>query len=214
MCSTNSTVIDGLSSGWRLLWVVLLCACSSLPVQDSSRIVADLDADGRPEHIRVDRIETAQERGPLMRLSIAHAGEQQYSGLYPGWKLVTRDIDADGKSEVIIALSKVDYRDRQLRNRLYVYQWDGDLQDKWRGSRFPRAFIDFRFVQEAGANQAVLQLLEIDPASRLLYLGRYRWLHFGFAKLDDRHITCSILIPETGLESWFAPGALEQCGRK
>lgn len=173
--------------------------------------MADLDGDGIPEQLHVETIPRETTATPLLRLSIDRNNRQRYSGLFPGWKVAAQDVDADGRTEIVIALSKVDYRDKALRNRLYVYGWNNKLVDRWRGSRFPRPFIDFEFEQGRHGKAATLKLLEIDVDRRRFFLGRYRWLHFGFVKLDEQSINCSIAVPAGDLESWYAPGAIRGC---
>lgn len=188
-----------------LISAVFVSGCAGILKKNYLNSTDDLTGDAVPEVVEVRNLGSYDR--PLISIKIASEREST-NNLYPGWKVRIADLDNDNKKEILIALSKIDYRDNQLRNRLYVYNWDRKMLDKWRGSRFPRAFVDFDVIDINGKN--FLRLLEVDDEHQF-YLSRYKWLHFGFVLLSSERLECELSIPAGQETRWYKSDALSSC---
>lgn len=169
----------------------------------------DLDGDGVEEVVRLEpEVETLPLRA---RVAITSGGMTTRTPWYPAWKLLVGDVDGDGRAEIILALARTDRRDGRVRNRLYVYAWSGDgLVDRFRGSSFPRPFIDFALERGAPDGRLRVVLLALDLAGRTFRRESYRWMNFGFARENSVVVRCPRDFPEAP-DTTMAPGLLSQC---
>jgi hypothetical protein len=108
--------------------------------------------------------------------------ENDFTDLKP-WKIELGDIDGDGRKELLIAVNKSTHYDAADRNRMFIFNYDGNkLVKKWTGSHLAGNWTTFR----------VGDLLPI-PGDELLFIERlegnkerigiYYWLDFGFVRL-------------------------------
>lgn len=139
-------------------------------------ITTDLDGDGTTERIVVD---------PTQRrvLSVWHGKIRLWRGV-PGswkpWKLMTADVDGDGKREIILGVYKPTRFFPKPHNCLFVYGWDGkQVFPKWLGSSLGKSFDDFMFADLKGTGEDNLVALETRPDG-LKCAVAYSWIGFGF----------------------------------
>jgi hypothetical protein len=177
--------------------------------RDAYAARGDLDGDGIEEVVRLEpEVGTGP---PRARVAITSGGMTTRTPWYPAWKLLVGDVDGDGRAEIILALARTDRRDRRVRNRLYVYGWAGDgLVDRFRGSSFPRPFIDFALERGAPDGRLRVVLLALDLPGRTFRRETYRWMNFGFAREDSVVVRCPRDFPDDP-DTIMAPGLLSQC---
>jgi len=108
--------------------------------------------------------------------------EKGFNDLKP-WKLGIADVDGDRKKELLIAVRKTTHFDPQEKNRMFIFQYDGEkLYKKWTGSQIAGVWNHFY----AG------NLLPI-PGDELIFIEQvagnkerisiYYWFDFGFVLL-------------------------------
>ncbi len=100
-------------------------------------------------------------------------------------QLVVADVDNDGRTELILNISKrVDFDDR-FKNRVNIFDIDahGTISTQWLGTKFLRDLVSFEVVNIGAKNY--LKTIETDDHSR--YENLYEWDEFGFAlsELND-----------------------------
>ncbi|WP_134684912.1 hypothetical protein [Brevibacillus migulae] len=122
----------------------------------------------------IDRISVEGERQRIYH--------KDFNGLKP-WKLGIADVDGDRKKELLIAVRKTTHFDPLEKNRMFIFQYDGEkLYKKWTGSQIAGVWNDFY----AG------NLLPI-PGDELIFIEQvsgdeerisiYYWFDFGFVFL-------------------------------
>lgn len=105
--------------------------------------------------------------------------ENDFKDLKP-WKIEVGDIDGDDRKELLIAVNKSTHFDAEHRNRMFIFNYDGDkLVKKWTGSQLAGDWRTF----------GVGDLLPI-PGDELIFIEQseankerisvYYWLDFGF----------------------------------
>lgn len=101
------------------------------------------------------------------------------------WKLELADVDGDGTKEIIIAVRKTTHFDQQERNRLFIFNFDGEkLYKKWTGSQIAGNWTNFYvgdLLSIPGDELIFIQQLE-NKEERLCI---YYWLEFGFVQLAE-----------------------------
>ncbi len=169
----------------------------------------DLEGDGVAETVELEPV--PGQSAPRARVAITKRGVTTRTPWYPAWKLLVGDVDGDGKAEIVVALARTDRRDKRVRNRLYVYSWAGEgLLDRFRGSSFPRPFIDFALERSARDAGSRVVLLALDLPTRSFRREVYRWMHFGFAREDSVPLSCPHVFPDDP-DRTMAPGLLARC---
>ncbi len=170
---------------------------------------ADLDGDGMAETIELEAV--ARTKEPRARVAITKGAVTTRTPWYPAWKLLVADVDGDGRAEILLALARTDRRDGRVRNRLYVYGWAGEgLVDRFRGSSFPRPFVDFAIEHGAPDGLPRLILLALDVPTRTFRRETYRWTHFGFMRENSEPWSCPRPFPDRP-DRARAPDLLETC---
>lgn len=96
------------------------------------------------------------------------------------WKVITGDIDGDGKDEISIGVYKKSPFHQVMAKRPFIYSFEhGKLEPKWRGSRLARPFIDYNFYDIDGDNVEEIISVEILENNRNV-INTYKWKGFGF----------------------------------
>ncbi|MBV9866949.1 MAG: hypothetical protein JO316_16475 [Abitibacteriaceae bacterium] len=136
----------------------------------------DLDHDGTVEHIVVDKSQSRV-------LSVWHGRTRLWQGVPQNrnpWKLMTADVDGDGKREIILGVYKSTRFIPHPHNCLFVYGWDGkQVYPKWLGSSLGKSFDDFMFANFKGSGMDNLVALE-TRSDGLKCVVAYSWIGFGF----------------------------------
>lgn len=104
------------------------------------------------------------------------------------WKIEIADIDGDHQNEILIGVNKTTHFDDQEKNRMFIFNFNGEkLYKKWTGSQIAGVW-DYFFAQD---------LLSI-PGDELLFIEQvgdtgervcvYYWFDFGFVLLARSEI--------------------------
>ena len=108
------------------------------------------------------------------------------------WKIMTTELDGDPLPEVAVICEKPVPHDPTPKNRLQVWDWDGErLFPLWLGSRLGSDLIDATFVPGPDGLDRLVSL-EHDR-DRAVMLRRWAWNGFGFsyeidlARIDRPH---------------------------
>lgn len=108
--------------------------------------------------------------------------ENDFSGLKP-WRLRLADIDGDDEKELLTAVRKTTFYDKEEKNRLFVFNYtDGLLVKKWTGSEIAGSWGDFitgELVNTKGDELIFISKTK-EGQERLLI---YHWFDFGFLML-------------------------------
>jgi len=100
--------------------------------------------------------------------------------LHP-WKLVTADVDGDGRREIILGVYKATRFRPYPHPCLFVYGWTSKgIFPKWRGSALSKPFSDFTFVPCAGTAREELAAVEVKADGNRC-ITTYHWSGFGFS---------------------------------
>ncbi len=101
------------------------------------------------------------------------------------WKIEIGNIDYTDGPQVIIGVNKSTHFDKEVNNRLFVFNWNGEkLYKKWTGTRLGYYLKDFYiidFLDIKGDELVVLDKNE-EGMERLLV---YYWMDFGFQLLAE-----------------------------
>lgn len=160
-----------------LILLLLTCASDALPTRfDAFSLEADLDGDGQPEIIRLDK-----ESDPALK--VLHGRRVMWTGVparWKPWKVMIADVDGDGRSEILVGVYKSTRFFPKPHNCLFIYSWDGErAAPKWLGSTLSKPFTDFAFIKGEGAGAGSLVALETRRDGRLC-VAVYSWNGFGF----------------------------------
>jgi len=170
----------------QILPALLLLCCSAAPsTPDASRrsvITEDLDRDGRVERVVLD---PSAER----TLAVYHGPRRVWQDVpkrWQPWKLVTADVDGDGRREIIVGLKKGTRYFPRPHNCLFVYSIQGErVIARWLGSSLGKPFTDFAFGNLDGDRAEELASLEA-PRNGRRTVTVFSWSGFGFEV--DRHL--------------------------
>jgi hypothetical protein len=135
--------------------------------------------------------------------------ENDFSGLMP-WKLRLADIDGDDEKELLTAVRKTTFYDKEEKNRLFVFNYtDGLLVKKWTGSDIAGSWEDFitgDLVNTKGEELIFITKTK-EGQERLLI---YHWFDFGFLMLaqsaDYQDITEVVMIKENRIRITYNDG--------
>ncbi len=108
--------------------------------------------------------------------------ENDFTGLKP-WKLELGDVDGDGMIEIVTAVRKTTYYDREERNRLFVFNYgEAGLVKKWTGSQIAGNWTDFEIGDLVSTRGEEIVFLSRTKEGRdKLFV--YAWYDFGFLML-------------------------------
>ena len=110
--------------------------------------------------------------------------ENDFSGLKP-WKLEVADVDGDGKKDIITAVRKKTYYDKEEKNRLFLFNYlDKTLVKKWTGSDIAGNWENF-VVGELVDTKGEELIFISKTAERKKKLFVYHWFDFGFLLLAE-----------------------------
>jgi hypothetical protein len=137
----------------------------------------DLEGDGPREKIVLDA-----RRDPALEV---WRGGKRLDGNVPRrwkpWKLLTADVDGDGRRDIIVGVYKATRFFKQPHNCVFVYNWDGRrITPKWLGSSLSKRFSDFTFANMDGDRADELIALETRRDGKKCVVV-YSWAGFGFA---------------------------------
>jgi hypothetical protein len=135
--------------------------------------------------------------------------ENDFSGLKP-WRLRLADIDGDNEKELLTAVRKTTFYDKEEKNRLFVFNYtDGLLVKKWTGSEIAGSwgeFITGELVNTKGEEVIFISKTK-DGQERLLI---YHWFDFGFLMLaqsaDYQDIIEVVIIKENRIRITYNDG--------
>lgn len=107
---------------------------------------------------------------------------KDFSDLKP-WKLVIADVDGDHKKEILIAVHKTTHFDPEEKNRMFIFQYDGEkLYKKWTGSQIAgewNSFLAGNVLSVPGDELIFVEQVEGDKER----ISMYYWFDFGFVLL-------------------------------
>ena len=140
--------------------------------------------------------------------------ENDFEDLMP-WKIEVADIDGDACQEVIIAVRKTTYFDNELKNRMFIFNFNKSiLVKKWTGSQIAGIWREF-YVEDLlsapGDELIFIEQLEEDKER----ISVYSWFDFGFFRIvesinypkidnltitDDNRIEISFIIDKSKIK--------------
>ncbi|NLO10243.1 MAG: hypothetical protein GX129_10320 [Clostridiales bacterium] len=110
--------------------------------------------------------------------------ENDFKNLMP-WKVELADIDGDNITEILIALRKTTPYDKEIKNRMFVFNYQDDiLSRKWTGSRIAgiwREFYPMELLSTPGQELVFIEQAEDDKEK----ISIYSWFDFGFFMIAD-----------------------------
>lgn len=115
------------------------------------------------------------------------------------WKLELGDVNGDGITEILIAVRKTTHFDQEEKNRMFIFQYDGEkLIKTWTGSQAAGIWDDFLVGDLLPIKGDELVFVEqTEPGDEKLSV--YYWFDFGFVRLAESegfHNILSVSIPE------------------
>lgn len=109
--------------------------------------------------------------------------ESDFTGLKP-WKVDLADVDGDGNEEILVAVQKTTHFDKEEKNRLFVFNFNGEiLTKKWTGSQIAgrwKYFYADDWIGRINGDELIFIEHEDDFGDRLHI---YYWFDFGFQLL-------------------------------
>lgn len=135
--------------------------------------------------------------------------ENDFTGLKP-WKLILADIDGDTEPELLTAVRKTTFYDKEEKNRLFIFNYtDGKLMKKWTGSDIAGSWENFVTGDLASTKGEELIFISRtrEGKERLLV---YYWFDFGFLMLaqsgDYEEITEVVIVSENRMRITYKEG--------
>ncbi len=93
---------------------------------------------------------------------------------YTPYRFDTADVNHDGRTEIIVGLTKATRFDPSEKKRLFILRIDDDqIRPLWLGSKVCQELIDFKTL-----DNGYLQTLERTPSGQYS-IGKYYWQSFG-----------------------------------
>ncbi len=117
----------------------------------------------------------------LLKDSTDHTVDQTIFRHVP-YQLDTADVDRDGRTEILIGLTKSTRFDPQEKKRLFILRIDnGQLRPLWLGSKVCQELVNFRSL-----DNGIVQTME--RTSKDTYaIGDYYWESFGLTLRNYTH---------------------------
>lgn len=129
--------------------------------------------------------------------------ENDFKELLP-WKIEIADVDGDKNKEILIAVKKTTFFDKDMKNRMFIFNYEDDiLVKKWTGSQIAGTWRDFYVgdLLSIPGNELIFTELVDDEKERISI---YSWFDFGFLKIaesEDYHKIKDInIVGENDLE--------------
>ena len=161
----------------KKLLLLLLFAAPLSAQSYRETLKVDLNRDGVIETLVLD---SKREN----TLAIYHGKTQIWSGVpraLKPWKMITGDVDGDGKLDIILGVHKSTRFMPFEHNCLFIWSFDGkEANKKWLGSSLSKPFSDFVAFDIDGDKADELIALE-QKASDKKCVVVYSWAGFGFA---------------------------------
>jgi len=110
--------------------------------------------------------------------------EYDFTYVWP-WKIELGNLDYTDGPQLTMGVSKSTHFDKEVNNRLFVFNWDGEkLYKKWTGTRLGYYLKDFYIMDLLSIKGEELVVIDQNQAGeeRLLV---YYWLDFGFQLLAE-----------------------------
>ncbi|MCB0493091.1 MAG: hypothetical protein KDC93_11825 [Cyclobacteriaceae bacterium] len=101
---------------------------------------------------------------------------------YVPYRFDTADVNQDGKTEIIVGLTKATRFDPSEKKRLFILRIDDNqIRPMWLGSKVCQELIDFKSL-----DNGYLQTLERTTAGKFS-IGKYYWQSFGLTLENYTH---------------------------
>lgn len=107
---------------------------------------------------------------------------------FPVYQFKTGDVDADGKEDILVGVTKKTRFDPKIGNRLFIFKnYKGLVRPLWLGSRLGQPLVDFNFVKTNEGSY--IRSIEVEKSKKYL-VAEYKWRKFGleFTKYIEREI--------------------------
>ena len=159
---------------WSPLLILILALA---PAPDLS--VRHLD--GRREALRVAQV------GERLILGLGEVASRSYRA----WGVWVADLDADGRSEILVGVHSFRRRHgaADTGRSAWVLHFDGGrFVERWRGSGLGRPLLDLRVAPDPAGD---LVLAAERRADGVCGVSIYRWVGFGLAALGGRITDCA-----------------------
>ena len=106
---------------------------------------------------------------------------------YIPYQLDTGDINHDGKTDILVGLTKTTHFDPVERKRLFIIRIDsGQLRPLWLGTRVCQELVAFKTIEEG-------EVKTIEHEKNGQYaIGTYAWQGFGLALIKYTHHELSL----------------------
>ena len=110
--------------------------------------------------------------------------KNDFEGLKP-WKIELADIDGDDTNEILIAVKKTTHYDAEEKNRMFIFNFDGEkLVKKWTGSQTAGDWSDFTVGNLLSIPGDELMFIEPSDNGEE-HISIYYWFDFGFQLLAE-----------------------------